>query len=255
MHIKRLMAWEDIEERLKRALPVSVAFPSGTVRLPETHLTVEEWLASLAVTDEEFQELTIPRMEFLRNRYPVQEILSLEWDGTPFSRRALLWMPVGRRAYILLSGWSDCQVIASIEPGNDPVLMHAVSVKILESPGFAANPPARIRNRRPDLLMEPLIDTETDTTGAEKGIGATPVELVSGGIAGRVKYFLTEILFGWIGRWLSQPESIYLNQGPEDTWAERPGTGPLANNESSRGKRERGTVEEGQAEPPERRAS
>ena len=50
------MAWENIEERLKNALTVTVSFPAGT-RLPDRHLSIDDWLTSIAETDEELREL------------------------------------------------------------------------------------------------------------------------------------------------------------------------------------------------------
>ena len=69
------MAWENIEERLKKALNVKITFPSGTVWLPDAHLTIDDWLTSLAQTDEELRE--------------------------PSDRRSIWAMYVGGQAYVL----------------------------------------------------------------------------------------------------------------------------------------------------------
>lgn len=109
------VAWEKIEERLKKAFKVTVSFPAGSIWLPDARLTVDDWLTSMANTDEELRELNITKIRFLQNRWPVEKLLELEWDGEFANTRAIWAMYVGRRAYILFSDGIDYQVIAAIE--------------------------------------------------------------------------------------------------------------------------------------------
>src|SRR5213593_2170526 len=115
------MAWEDIEQRLKNALKVKIAFPSGTVWLPDTDLTIDDWLTSLAQTDEELGELNIPRIRFLENRWRVEKLIHIRWDR-PSDRRSVSAMYVGRQAYILFYDGVEYHVIAAIAPSNRPAL-------------------------------------------------------------------------------------------------------------------------------------
>ena len=105
-----------IEERLKKALPVRIAFPAGTIWLPASNLTIDDWLTSIAETDEELRELNIPRIRFLQNHWPLTRLVELEWDDEFTNRRVIAVMYVDQRAYILLSDWNKFQVIAAIEP-------------------------------------------------------------------------------------------------------------------------------------------
>src|SRR5689334_774427 len=104
------MAWENLEGKLAKALTVKVSFPSGTIWLPESHLTIDAWLESLAQTDEEIRELNIQRIRFLQNRWPIERLLELEWDDEFVNRRVIASMYVGQRAYILFSDWTEYQV-------------------------------------------------------------------------------------------------------------------------------------------------
>src|SRR5215471_8186717 len=146
------MAWEHIEERLKKALTVKVAFPNGTIWVPDTQLTIDDWLESIAESDEELRELEIPRIRFLQNRWPIDRLVELEWDDEFSNRRAILAMYVGRRAYILFSDWTDYLVIAALEPKHKPSLYRAVIGKILENRGFVPTRPTRVINDRSDLV-------------------------------------------------------------------------------------------------------
>src|SRR5262245_28816086 len=121
--------WSNIEERLKKALTVKVSFPSGTVFLPVTQLMIDDWLTSIAETDEELRELNIPRIRFLQNHWRIVRLVELEWDDEFSNKRFIAAMYVGQRAYILFSDWSDYQVIASIEPKDSPSLYQAVISK------------------------------------------------------------------------------------------------------------------------------
>ena len=111
------MTWEKIEERLKKSLNVKVSFPAGTIWLPDSHLSIDEWLTSIAQTDEEIRELNnIPRIRFLHNRWRFDPLVELEWEDAFLSRRVIVAMYAGDRAYILFSDWTDYQVIAALEP-------------------------------------------------------------------------------------------------------------------------------------------
>src|ERR1051326_629968 len=148
------MAWENIQEKLKNTLSVKVSFPAGTVWLPDRHLTIDDWLTSIAETDEELRELNMPRIQFLQNRWSMDPLLELEWDDEFANRRVILAMYVGRRAYILFSDWKDYQVIAALEPKNKPSLYRAVVGKLLENRNFVRTRPTQIKNRRPDPVPD-----------------------------------------------------------------------------------------------------
>src|SRR5437016_1150643 len=98
------MAWENIEERLKKAFTVEAKFPNGIVAFPARPLDISDWLMSVAETDEELRELNIPRIRFLQNRWPVEKLLQFEWEQKPAIYRTIWVMYVGNRAYILISG-------------------------------------------------------------------------------------------------------------------------------------------------------
>src|SRR6266481_886597 len=148
------MAWEKIEEELKNSLTVKVSFPGGTIWLPDRHLSIDDWLTSIAHTDEELRELNIPRIQFLQNRWPIDQLLKLEWDDDFSSRRVIVAMYIGQRAYILFSDWSEYQVVAAVEPKDNPSLYQAVVGKLLKNRSFIPVRPTRVKNRRPDLLPD-----------------------------------------------------------------------------------------------------
>src|SRR5262245_18357270 len=115
------MSWENLEARLQKALTVKISLPAGTIWLPDSHLTIDDWLTSAAQTDEELREPKIPRIRFLQNRWPIVQLVELEWNDE-FFKRAIVAMKVGRRAYILFSDWNEYQVIAAVDPNNQPSL-------------------------------------------------------------------------------------------------------------------------------------
>src|SRR5437763_16809140 len=108
------MAWENLEHRLEKPLTVKVSFPAGTISLPESHLSIDEWLTALAETDEELRELDIPRIRFLQNRWPIVQLVQLEW-GDLSDRRAIMAMTDGGRPYIPFYDGCQYQVIAASE--------------------------------------------------------------------------------------------------------------------------------------------
>jgi hypothetical protein len=200
------MVWDNIEEKLKKALTVKVSFPAGTVWLPDRPLTVDEWLTSIAETDEELRELNIPRIRFLQNHWPIVTLVELEWGDHFSNRRAIVAMYVGQRAYILFSSWNEYQVIAAVEPKDELSLYRAVSGKILENPRFVPRQPTCIRIRRPDLVPELVLwsHQELDT---KRGVGAaTDRAYVDPKTDIGWNGFVSDILVGWIGKWLTLPE-------------------------------------------------
>jgi hypothetical protein len=210
------MAWENVEEKLKKALTVKVSFPAGTIWLPESHLSIDEWLTLIAETDEEIKELNIPRIRFLQNRWPVDQLMELEWDDAFSSRRLILAMYVGDRAYILFSDWTDYQVIAAIEPKNKPSLYRAVIGKLLENRSFVPRRPRHIRNRRPDLVPDLVMGGHpADDRGP---VDFTPSHLT---LRARWKSFLSDVLVGWIGKWLNLPELGFWHEELPDSISTR----------------------------------
>src|SRR4051812_32890801 len=127
------MTWQDIEERLKKALTVNITFPRGSVWLPDRHLTIDEWLVGIAETDDELKQLNIPRIRFLQNHWPVEKLVELELDSR-FNRRVIWTLNVGSRAYILWSDGQDYQLIAAIEPRDNAALYRGVIGKLLQTP-------------------------------------------------------------------------------------------------------------------------
>lgn len=200
------MAWEGIEEKLKGALTVKVSFPGGTIWLPDRHLTIDDWLTSLCETDRELIELDMPRIRFLQNRWPIEKLVELEWDDQFSNRRVIAAMDVGERAYILFSDWGEYQVIAAIEPKDKTSLYRAVITKLLENPSFVPTRPDRVRNCRPDLLPDGL----PAWTGYREEEAAADVPPPKP--AERWKSFLSDILEGWILRWLNIPEQVFWHE-------------------------------------------
>jgi hypothetical protein len=205
------MAWEGIEERLKKALTVKVSFRAGTIWFPDTQLTIDDWLESIAESDEELLELEIPRIRFLQNRWLIDELVQLEWDDEFSNRRAILAMNVRRRAYILFSDWTEYLIIAALEPKDKPALYRAVVGNILDNRSFIPTRPTHILNHRPDLVPEvvPLSKKQP----LEPGIVFPEL---SGLGRSAWKDFLSDVLGGWIVRWLNPPEfGFWHEETPE----------------------------------------
>lgn len=203
------MAWENIEERIKKALTVKVSFPAGTIWLPANHLSIDEWLTSVAQTDEEIRELNIPRIRFLQNRWRIDQLVTLEWDDEFSSRRVIVAMSVGDRAYILFSDERDYQVIAAVEPKDKPSLYRAVIGKLVENPSFIPAVPRHVKNRRPDLVPDLVVKNRHLEVIDERfleGPGLGPLMHPSSKPRARWRSFLSDVLVGWIGKWLNLPE-------------------------------------------------
>jgi len=200
------MAWEKIEEELKNSLTVKVSFPGGTIWLPDRHLSIDDWLTSIAHSDEELRELNIPRIQFLQNRWPIDQLLKLEWDDDFSSRRVIVAMYIGQRAYILFSDWSEYQVVAAVEPKDNPSLYQAVVGKLLKNRSFIPVRPTRVKNRRPDLLPD------FHASPQDPDLGAPDDPMHPGSKSERWKGFLSEVLVGWIGKWLNLPEKGFWHE-------------------------------------------
>jgi hypothetical protein len=207
------MSWEKIEEKLKKALTVKVSFPAGTIWLPDRHLSIDDWLTSIAETDEELQELNIPRIRFLQNRWRMDQLVELEWGDEFSNRRVILAMHVGQRAYILFSDWSEYQVIAAVEPKNKPSLYRAVIGRLLENRSFIPTWPTRLKNCRPDLVPDLMASPGAVLGGENPGGLAGPVDrLHPDSQPEKWKGFLSDVLVGWIGKWLSVPERGFWHE-------------------------------------------
>jgi hypothetical protein len=215
------MTTEDIQDRLKIAFKVKIAFPAGTVWLPEKHLDIDDWLTCLAETDENsfdensFKELKIPAIRFLQNRWPIERLLELEWNDGRFDRRTIWSMYVGRRAYILLSGEIGYQLIAAIEPKSNLALYDAVIGKLLHNANFVPHHPIRIKIYRPDLLQNVETDTLNDpdlrpvlNPGSVRGLSESVDWLPAGSHPDKGwqnEGYLSKLLIGWIGDWIDLP--------------------------------------------------
>jgi hypothetical protein len=152
------VAWKNIELRLHKALEVQVAFPRGIVWLPPAPLSLDDWLASVARTEDELDELNTSGIRFFRRRWPIAKLVELEWDD-PVEKRAFWLMEAGPRAYILFNNGMEYQVVAGIEPIDDPTLYSAVIFTLLRNGGLAFSNPSSVRNYRPDLIPYDLFET------------------------------------------------------------------------------------------------
>src|SRR5262245_7090865 len=143
------MAWEHLKERLEKPFDIKLSLPAGTIWLPGVHFTITEWLGSAAETDEELREINVSGLCFLENRWPVENLLKLEWENPPATRS--FWaMYMGDRAYVLLYDGVDYRPAAAIEPRTKPELFHTAIRMLLQD--VAARPPVIIRQYRPELL-------------------------------------------------------------------------------------------------------
>jgi hypothetical protein len=120
-------------------------------------------------------------------------------------------MYVGRRAYILFSDWTKYLVMAALEPKDEPALYRAVVGNILENRSFIPTRPSRILNHRPDLVPElvPLSKKRPLKPGVV-------IQDLSGIGRSAWKEFLSDVLGGWIIRWLNPPEfGFWHEETPE----------------------------------------
>jgi hypothetical protein len=192
------MAWENIEARLAKAFSIRLSFPGGMVMLPASHLDIDEWLLSAAETDEELSELNIPRFRFLQNRWPIEKLVQFDWENeTSFSRLALYAMYLESRAYVLCTAGFRYQLIAAIEPRNEPALYRAVIRRVLQDPDFVPTPPTHIKIVRPGLIPE-LAGNVDDALQSSK----LPVR----------NGYVSNLLVGWIGPWVDLPVLGYWHE-------------------------------------------
>jgi len=187
------MPWEQIENRLAKAFPVRIESPGGVVFLPSSRLDIDEWLTSAAETDEELLELDIPRIQFLQNRWGFEKLVQFDLEKrTPYSRRSLFAMNVGDRAYLMLTGGLQYQLIAAVEPRTEPSLVRAVISRLLNDREYFPAPPNLVRTVRRDLVADRVVRTEA-------------AELKTG----ESGHHLSEKLIGWIGPWLEAPAGTW----------------------------------------------
>jgi hypothetical protein len=121
-------------------------------------------------------------------------------------------MYVGGRAYILFSDWTDYQVIAAIEPKNKPSLYRAVIGKLLENRSFVRTLPRHMRIRRPDLV--PDLEMVGYPDDGSEPVVFTPSHST---LRHRWKSFLSDVLVGWIGKWLNLPELGFWHEDVPDS--------------------------------------
>jgi hypothetical protein len=211
------MAWEQIENRLQKAFTVQVAFPAGTIWLPEERLSIDDWLESIAQSDEELSELEIPRIRFLQNRWRIDQLVELEWDEAFANRRVILAMYMGRRAYILFSDWKDYLVVAALQPKDEPTLYQALIDKLLENRSFVRTRPSHMTNHRPDLIAEVAL------LGAERRPRSRPAPesaQLAAVSESSWKLFVSDVLGGWIGKWLTPPEIGFWHEDKPEPLSE-----------------------------------
>ena len=151
------MLWENILHRLNRVLKTEVSLPSGKVWLIDSgYLSIDDWLTSAADTDEELMALDMPRIQFLRNRWTIENILRLGWRGK-LGVLSVWVMFAGGRGYILLYNGLDYQLIGAVEPHNRPELYALVISRLLQDRHVMPELPDDVRNRRPDLVPSGLL--------------------------------------------------------------------------------------------------
>jgi len=211
------MAWENINTRLEKVLKVEISFPEGTIRLPDTDWTIDQWLTSIAETDEELRELDIPRIRFLQNRWRIERLLQLEWQ-TPPDRRSIWAMYVDTLAYILFSDGAEYHLIAAV-PRDQPRLFRAVIRKVMETSALVPGYPTVWKSYRPDLLGD--LDELESTTAPAAETRSQPADSGNRVMSG----FMTELLVGWIGKWVDLPESGFWHEEvPESITTPEKGT-------------------------------
>jgi hypothetical protein len=189
------MAWENIEERLKQPFRCQVPHKRGVVWFPDSRLEINEWLTSIAQTDEELKELNIPRIRFLQNRWPIERLLQLEWEGFA-SRRTILAMYVGHQVYILFFDGFTYRPAGLLEPKDQPELYELVLARIFHDPLFVPTEPKRIIDRRPDLI--PVSELDNLQHHHESLPHDQPLRPSKRG-------YLAKLLVGWVGNWIESP--------------------------------------------------
>jgi hypothetical protein len=190
------MAWESIEERLKYALTIEVPYEQGIVWFPSGSLEIDDWLTSIAQTDEELKELNLlRRIRFLQNRFPIEKLLQLEWNG-PAARRTILAMYVGHRSYILFFDGFTYQVVGSLEPKDQAALYQVVIERALRNPRLIPIPPKRIMMNRPEFIPRSEVE---DLQHHHESFPQLPLE------KHQKQSYLANLLIGWVGNWIELP--------------------------------------------------
>ena len=191
------MSWEYIEERLARALSVKEWFPFGLLTLPVAPLDIDDWLVSAAQSDEELLELNIPRIQFLQNRWPIEQIARFEWEKPSFSFRALWSLRMHDRDCVLFSHGVTCYLIAGVQPQQEIQLYRIIMSRVLHNPSLIATPPVRVVSRLPcselDTALKPR-DTRV------------PVPAHAG------HAYLADLMVGWVGPWINVPVVGYWHR-------------------------------------------
>jgi len=155
------MSWVNIEERMAESLSRQIPFPAGLVRLPTKYMNVAEWLASIAHDEQERRDLSVDPMKFLRYRWPFAVLVEMLWDdigATIMGDYTIEAMFVGNRAFLFLSKPSQHQVVAAIEPADQPQLYAAAVGALLSNPDAIAEPPTRFICHRPDLVANSVVE-------------------------------------------------------------------------------------------------
>jgi len=198
------MTWEHIDDRLQRALTGKVKLPAGTIWLPEHDLSVDEWLMSVAETDEELRELDIRRIRFLQNRWVIEKLVQLEWED-PFDRTSVFAMYVGHKAFMLVAD-GEYRVVAAIEPMDSRALCRVVISRLLETGRYTHRQPARVKTRHADFLPTNLIESVNDQSMSDRG--SDPL---------RQSGQLWKLLIGWIGPWVDVPVIGYWHDDDSES--------------------------------------
>jgi hypothetical protein len=191
------MAWENIEDRLKTPFTVKVSLPGGVIWLPDRRISIDQWLLSIAQSDEELRELNIRRIRFLQNRWPLDKLVSFRSS----SMQCSFWaMSAGGRAYILLFVGFQYQLIAAIEPPREAGLFREVIARVLDNSALGGAAPADVTIFRPDLVGDLPV----------RRSALTPVEA---GDAPHARHdYLSELLVGWVGKWVTLPVIGYWHE-------------------------------------------
>ena len=186
------MSWENIETRLAKALTLKSWFPLGLLLLPDAPLDIDDWLVSIAETDEELLELNIPRVQFLHNRWPIQQVARFEWGQRfSFTFRTLWSMHMRDRDYFLLSHGFIYYLIARVQPGSELEMYRVVISRVLHDLRLLPTPPTRIISR--------FCGGEFDETFRGRSDAALFAP------ARTEHHYLSDLMVGWIGPWINVP--------------------------------------------------
>src|SRR5262245_40896877 len=163
------MPWENIEDRLQRPLTAKIMVPAGTIWLPDHYLGLDEWLMSIAETDEELRELNIRRIRFLQNRWRIEQLVQLEWEE-PFDRISVFAMYLDHKADILVAD-GEYRLMAAIEQKYSRGLLQLVILNLLQTERYTHHRPAKVKTRHPDLLPTSVIENLNDQGALDRRSG------------------------------------------------------------------------------------